>query len=367
MLGREADWDRLPRNTVIYASQGRLPDAFAPWADQVEGEHAHGETDRDIASDGKDWRVSMTPLQDASGRDVGDLLVMRDISTEKAAFARLLALSGMAGAVLLGFICVVLRRTDADIRAQQAKLRESEGHYRGLFEHMAEGYAYCRMIFENGEPQDFIYLAVNTAFETLTGLRNITGKKVSEVIPGLREADPQLFVIYARVSLTGKPEKFEMFVEPMKMWFSVAVYSPGKGCFVAMFDVITARKQAEEELRERTEALQAINGELEAQQLMMFAQTREMRALLDGMPGHSFLKARNGQYLAANQMFCQALGKTEELIIGATDMDLFPPDLARKRLADDQQVFSAEIPMLETEDLIIRGQKREWMLTRNSS
>jgi hypothetical protein len=35
LLGREADWDRLPRSAVIYASQGRLPAAFTSWADQA--------------------------------------------------------------------------------------------------------------------------------------------------------------------------------------------------------------------------------------------------------------------------------------------------------------------------------------------
>ena len=76
-------------------------------------------------------------------------------------------------------------------RAEE-ELRESEEHYRSLFDNMLNGYAHCRMIFEEGKPQDFIYLNVNHAFETLTGLKNVTGKKVSEVIPGLRESDPEL-------------------------------------------------------------------------------------------------------------------------------------------------------------------------------
>ncbi|MFZ1980078.1 MAG: PAS domain S-box protein [Smithella sp.] len=130
------------------------------------------------------------------------------------------------------------------------ELRKSEARYHGLFEHMSEGFAYCRMIFENDEPQDFIYLDVNNAFENLTGLRNVTGKKVSEVIPGLRETDPQIFTIYARVSLTGKSEKFEIFIEALKMWFSVSVYGPEKEHFIAVFDVITDRKKAEEQLHQ---------------------------------------------------------------------------------------------------------------------
>ncbi len=139
----------------------------------------------------------------------------------------------------------------AELPAEEGqRLRESEARYRGLFEHMAEGYAYCRMIFENGEPQDFVYLVVNAAFETLTGLRNVTGKSVSDVIPHIRETDPQLFSTYARVAMTGQAEKFEVFVQALKMWFSISVYSPEKGYFVAVFDVITERKKAEAALRE---------------------------------------------------------------------------------------------------------------------
>jgi len=51
----------------------------------------------------------------------------------------------------------------------ETALRESETHYRSLFENMLNGFAYCRMIFEQGQPQDFVYLATNGAFEKLTG------------------------------------------------------------------------------------------------------------------------------------------------------------------------------------------------------
>ncbi len=134
LLGREADWDRLVRNVVIYTSQGRLPEAFATWADSAAGDHAQGAADREIAFGGKDWRVAATPLMDAAGAEVGALLVMRDTSSENAVLARLLALGGTSGAVLvallLGFIFVLLHRVDAGIAAQQAVLRGSEERYR---------------------------------------------------------------------------------------------------------------------------------------------------------------------------------------------------------------------------------------------
>jgi signal transduction histidine kinase/CheY-like chemotaxis protein len=129
MLGREADWDRLPHSVIIYASWGRLPDAFAPAADyDPETGDARGETDREIPFDGKDWRVSTIPLKDVSGKEVGQLLAMLDITEAKADFHRMMVLGGISGGVLLmallGFIWVLLRRTDVGIRAQQAALRE---------------------------------------------------------------------------------------------------------------------------------------------------------------------------------------------------------------------------------------------------
>jgi PAS domain S-box-containing protein len=143
MLGREADWDRLPRSAVIYASQGRLPDAFAFWADnQFAGAHIHRETDREIAFDGKNWRVSVSLMQDASQKNIGHLLILRDISTEKAAFTRLLAIVGAAGIVMLslliGFIYALLKRTDSSIRVQQESLRKNEERYRILVENINE-------------------------------------------------------------------------------------------------------------------------------------------------------------------------------------------------------------------------------------
>ena len=83
-------------------------------------------------------------------------------------------------------------------------LNNTELRYQSLFDNMLNGLAYCKMFFEQGQPVDFVYLGVNRAFESLTGLKNVAGKKVSEVIPGIRDTDPDLFEIYGRVSLTGQ-------------------------------------------------------------------------------------------------------------------------------------------------------------------
>src|SRR3990172_12329709 len=80
---------------------------------------------------------------------------------------------------------------------------------------------------------------------------------------GIRDSDPGLFEIYGRVSLTGTPDRFEMYVEALQEWFSISVYSPKKEHFVAVFDVITERKKAEENLKRFAGELARSNEELQ--------------------------------------------------------------------------------------------------------
>lgn len=193
-------------------------------------------------------------------------------------------------------------KIEAKFRESEEKLRNSEELFSKLFHNMLNGFAYCKMLYEKDDLIDFIYINVNDAFESLTGLRNVNGKKVSEVIPGIQQSDPDLLKRYARVALTGKPEVFETWVESMKMWFLISVYSPQKEYFVAVFDVITARKQAEEVLQElneklearvilRTEQLEIANKELEA---FSYSVSHDLRAPLRAV--HSYTNILMEEY-----------------------------------------------------------------------
>jgi PAS domain S-box-containing protein len=169
-------------------------------------------------------------------------------------------LAKLAGDLAYGITAI--RSREAGALAEE-RLRESEERYHSLFENMLDGFAYCRMLYENGTPQDFIYLDVNKTFERLTGLKNVVGRKVSEVIPGIHESNPELFQIYGRVAQTGQPERFETYLEQLKIWFSISVYSPRKERFVAVFDDITERKRADVELKQLNEELKLSNADLE--------------------------------------------------------------------------------------------------------
>ncbi len=151
-----------------------------------------------------------------------------------------------------------LAGTIQDISARkraELALTDSEIRYHSLFENMIEGYAYCETIFEGDQLRDFVYTEVNGSFENLTGLKDVVGKKVSELIPGLDKASPELFETYGRVALTGKPEKFETYVQPLDIWLSITVYSSNRETFVVVFDNITERRRAQTLLIESEEQL----------------------------------------------------------------------------------------------------------------
>lgn len=150
-----------------------------------------------------------------------------------------------------------ISRLEARARSMAA-IERSERHFRSLFENMLEGYAHCRMLFRKGMPEDFVFLEINPAFETMSGLKDVVGKRATEAIPGLCESNPELLEIYGRVAQGGRPEQFETYVAPLGRWFSVAVYCPEPEHVVITFDNITERKQAEQVLAESEQRFRSL-------------------------------------------------------------------------------------------------------------
>jgi PAS domain S-box-containing protein len=142
---------------------------------------------------------------------------------------------------VIGVTQDVTERTEALLAAQ-----ESSDQYRALIENMLEGFAYCRMVYdEKGLPDDFVYLGVNPAFSRLTGLRDVVGKRVTELIPAIKETNPEVLDIYGAVAATGEPAEFDVDFAPIGKWLHVSATRPREGEFVAFFYDVTERKEAE--------------------------------------------------------------------------------------------------------------------------
>ncbi|MEJ2686237.1 MAG: PAS domain S-box protein [Gammaproteobacteria bacterium] len=177
--------------------------------------------------------------------------------------------------------------------------------YQAIFEHMLNGMAYCRMLYEEGRPSDFICLYTNPAFERQTGLRDVCGKPITEVIPGFRDTDPELFEILGRIARGGGSEKFEKYISALATWVSVSAYSPEQNHFVAIFDIITERKLAEAMLRRSEERYQDI-----------FDNTSDLIQCV----------APDGTFIYTNRTWRETLGYTEREIAQLNLMDVLHPD-----------------------------------------
>jgi PAS domain S-box-containing protein len=133
-------------------------------------------------------------------------------------------------------------------------LRASEAKYRTLFESMDEGFCICEMLFDDdGVPQDYRFLEVNSIFGSLTGLEGATGKTIRELTPDL---EAEWFEIYGRVVQTGEPVRFENQSIAMSRWFDVNAFRIGEAQsnqFAVLFTNITERKQIEQALHDSEE------------------------------------------------------------------------------------------------------------------
>lgn len=158
-----------------------------------------------------------------------------------------------------GAVIVIMDATqelEHQLQLEQAR-RRLEQDYQTLFREMLEGFAVHEIITDaSGEPVDYRYLAVNPAFERITGLtaEQMVGRTVMELMP---ETEPHWIHDFGRVALTGEPAFFENHSAVLGKYFEVTAFQPKPGEFACIVSDITERRQTLDKLRETQDLLEA--------------------------------------------------------------------------------------------------------------
>jgi PAS domain S-box-containing protein len=103
---------------------------------------------------------------------------------------------------------------------------------------------------------------------------------------------------------------------------------------------ITNRKQIEEQLR---------------------ASENLYHSLVESLPQNVFRKDAEGRFTFANQRFCQTTGKRVEEVLGKTDFDFYPADLAAKYRRDDRRIMETGETFETVEEHQAPGQSRSYV------
>jgi PAS domain S-box-containing protein len=112
---------------------------------------------------------------------------------------------------------------------------------------------------------------------------------------------------------------------------------------VLIFRDITARRRAVQAMQESEQRL---------------------RAIIDNWPAALFVKDAQGRYLMANRAFAPAVGRDADEVLGKTDFDFFPEDVARRLRADDEEVLRTGANVQYEETVPVHGCPRTFLTVK---
>jgi len=117
------------------------------------------------------------------------------------------------------------------------------------------------------------------------------------------------------------------------------------GRWIGTVTDITARKKMEEQLVETA---------------------RQMQGILDNIPDIAWLKDRKSRFIGANEAFGKACGVRPGDLVGKTDLDIWPRELAERYRDDDREVMKSGIRKRVEEPLVDKDGTVRWIETIKS-
>jgi PAS domain S-box-containing protein len=95
------------------------------------------------------------------------------------------------------------------------------------------------------------------------------------------------------------------------------------------------------------------------------AERTMLRTIIDTLPDGIYVKDRDSRFEVANQAVAQSFGLSDpDALIGKTDFDFHPPELAAQYYADEQAIIQSGMPLLNKEEIVVGPDgTRRWALS----
>ena len=207
----------------------------------------------------------------------------------------------------------------------------AEQKYHNVFDHLVEG------IFQT--TPEGKYLMANAALARIYGYDS-----PDELIQTLTDISRSLYV---------QPGRREEFVRLMQQddtltGFESQVHRKD-GSVIWISENCRSVRDAENRVKYYEGTVEEITQRRQAEENLRNSENL-YHSLVETLPQNIFRKDLKGRFTFANQQFCKILGRKLDEIVGKTDFDFFPRELAEKYQRDDRRVMETGKPYQTVEE-----------------
>lgn len=238
---------------------------------------------------------------------------------------------------LLRSIRHTIERHEADLA-----LLRAEEKYHNIFDHLVEG------IFQT--TPEGMYLLANAALARIYGYAT-----PDELMANVTDIGQRLYVA------PGRREEFRRIMDEHDTitGFESQIFRKD-GSIIWISENCRAIRNEQGRLLHYEGTVEDITARLQAQESVRESEAL-YHSLVETMPQNVFRKDLQGRFTFVNNQYCRHYGATEGEILGKTDFDFFPKELAAKYQADDCRVMSTGKSLEIVEEHQPLGQEKAYV------